>query len=138
MVIWKNPEFLRHVRADLRKPRMLGIGSLVLLACALGALGTWSSVANMQFGRVKEFGESFYMVVATLEFGALCLWSFFGCLQAIVRERELKTFDYQRTTSLTSAELMLGKLFGAPVTAWFIFLCFLPATVTGAALQLPL
>jgi hypothetical protein len=60
------------------------------------------------------------------------LWSFFACLQAVARERELKTFDFQRTTTLTSGELLVGKLFGAPIAAWFIFaLCF-PAVIIGA------
>ena len=134
MQLWENPEFIRHQRADLRPARMLGIGALVLLACALTALGSWGSVAKMETGRLQEFGQSLYGVIASLGFGVLCLWSFFGCLQSVVRERELKTFDFQRTTSLTSTELMVGKLFGAPVVAWFIFLCCTPAVLIGALL----
>jgi hypothetical protein len=131
---WRNPELIRHARADLRPARIVGIASLALLACALIALGTWSSVANMQFGRAQSFGETLYAIVASLQFGVLCLWSFFACLQAVARERESKTFDFQRTTSLSAGELMMGKLLGTPIVAWFIFACLLPAAILGATL----
>ena len=57
-----------------------------------------------------------------------------SCLQSIHREKELNTFDYQRVTRLTSLELALGKLFGAPIMAYFIVVCFIPLAIVAAIL----
>jgi hypothetical protein len=43
MRIWKNPEFVRHFRAELRTMRALTVGAVVLLVAALIWLGCWSS-----------------------------------------------------------------------------------------------
>ena len=48
------------------------------------------------------------------------------------REKDQNTFDSQRLTRLSPWELTLGKLFGPPLMADFIFLCFLPAAIIGA------
>jgi hypothetical protein len=61
----------------------------------------------------------------------LCLGGGYACLRSISQEREQNTFDFQRVTQLTSVELSLGKLFGAPVLAYFAALCMLPAALTG-------
>ena len=131
LAFWKNPELVRHVRAELRPARMLGVAAIVLLFFALVALGDWNSVAQMKIGRVKAFGETFFSFVVSVQCVVLCLWSFFASLQSVARERELKTFDFQRTTSLSAGELLVGKLFGTPIVAWFIFLFCIPAAIVG-------
>ena len=54
------------------------------------------------------------------------------CLQSVHREKDLNTFDYQRVTRMTSLELALGKLFGAPVSAYFLVLCLMPVALIAA------
>src|SRR5258708_23149730 len=39
---------------------------------------------------------------------------------------ERKTWDFQRATRLSPAELLTGKLLGEPVLAYFIVVCCLP------------
>ena len=74
-----------------------------------------------------------------VQFGVLTFWSLLSCTQGISRERERNTWDFQRTTRLTPSELLIGKLLGEPVLAYFIFLCVLPVTiVTGMMGHVPL
>jgi len=73
-----------------------------------------------------------YRWLILMQLGVLILWSLLSCAQAVSRERDRGTWDFQRTTRLSSAELLLGKLFGDPVLAYFIVLCCAPiALVVG-------
>ena len=54
-----------------------------------------------------------------------------ACINSIHREKDQNTFDYQRVTRLTPLELTLGKLFGAPVFTYFVFLCLMPLAIFG-------
>ncbi len=60
------------------------------------------------------------------QLGILTFWSLFACAQSISGERERKTWDFQRATSLSAGELLTGKLFGEPVLAYFIVACCFP------------
>ena len=76
--------------------------------------------------------ENSYRWLMLMQIGVLGFWSLLSCAQAVSRERDRGTWDFQRTTRLTSADLLLGKLFGEPVLAYFIVLCCLPiALVVG-------
>ena len=80
-----------------------------------------------------------YFPLMLMQFGVLTFWSLLSCAQAISRERERGTWDFQRTTRLAPAELLIGKLLGEPVLAYFIILCALPVTlVVGIMGRLPL
>jgi hypothetical protein len=79
-----------------------------------------------------------YFPLMLMEFGMLTFWSLLSCTQGISRERERNTWDFQRTTRLAPSELLVGKLLGEPVLAYFIFLCALPVTlVTGIVGHVP-
>jgi hypothetical protein len=71
----------------------------------------------------------FFRWLVGLQGVALTFWSLFSCTQAVSGERDRKTWDFQRTTRLTSAELLLGKLLGEPVLLYFAVLCAAPATI---------
>src|SRR4029077_20126442 len=75
---------------------------------------TWMLIAQWMFG---------------LQAGLVGFWSLMMCAQSVSGERDRKTWDFQRTTSLTSAELAIGKVLGEPVLAYFGALCALPFTV---------
>lgn len=57
-----------------------------------------------------------------------------ACINSIHREKEQNTFDYQRVTRMSPLELALGKLFGAPVFTYFVFLCLMPLALFGAVM----
>lgn len=80
-----------------------------------------------------------YSPLMFMQFGVLTFWSLLSCTQGISRERERNTWDFQRTTRLAPSELLIGKLLGEPVLAYFIFFCVLPVTlVTGMIGHVPL
>jgi hypothetical protein len=81
----------------------------------------------------------FYRMLIFIQAGVLTFWSLLASAQSISGERERKTWDFQRTTRLTSAELLVGKLLGEPILAYFIVLCCFPiALLAGLAGQVRL
>ncbi len=134
MRFWQNPEFVRHVRAEMRAPRAVTMAALTLVICALVGLSCWGAADS-----VTEFFRFFHYWLVGIQFCALGLWCASACGQAIARERELKTFDFLRTTRLTAWDLMVGKICGAPVMAYFVIGCSLPVSiVTGILAGIPL
>jgi len=154
--IWKNPELVRHLRAELRTTRALTIAAVVLVIALLIWLGCWGSRASemealrrasAQFGRPSaerlaemerqspmEVWFDFYRIFMYAQLGILTFWSLFSCAQSISGERERKTWDFQRATRLTAWELLSGKLLGEPVVAYFIVLCCLPVALSAGLL----
>ena len=132
--LWSNPEFLRNARAQLRP------GKLAATACICAALsiviGYASSHQNYQQVATGPAGWGLQVVEITFWLQALMLAAGGGiaCVNSIHREKEQNTFDYQRVTRMTPLELTLGKLFGAPDFAYFVFLCLMPLALFGAVM----
>jgi ABC-type transport system involved in multi-copper enzyme maturation permease subunit len=155
--IWNNPEFIRHRRAELRPTRAITVGAVVLLLCVLIGLACWSSQQHQllnlqqaaeQYGTdawkhrlnilqdnfVRQTSLLFFRWLVGLQAVALTFWTLFSCAQSVSGERERKTWDFQRTTRLTSAEILIGKLLGEPVLVYFAVLCAAPVTlISGLA-----
>ncbi|MBZ5562585.1 MAG: ABC transporter permease [Acidobacteriia bacterium] len=127
---WRNPELVRHVRAEMRPARALTVGMTTVVVCVLVGLMCWSSAE----GKPQPFFQTFYAWLTGLQYVVLGFWCASTCGQAIAREREMKTYDFLRTTRLSSAELMVGKLLGAPILGYFIVACSLPVTFIVGAL----
>ena len=127
---WRNPEFIRHARAELRPPRSITAGLLVLVICALVGLACWSAERK----DLHEFFRVFHVWLVGIQFTVLGFWCASNCGQAISRERELKTYDFLKTTRLTSTELMIGKILGAPIMAYFVVGCSLPVSLVAGLL----
>jgi hypothetical protein len=144
---WRNPELVRHLRAELRPARAVTVAVVVLFLCALIGLACWSQRQEMlanadrnahQYGgKWTEYAEHLQndtrqtwlllcKWVVGLQGGLVTLWSLFACAQSVSGERDRKTWDFQRTTSLTPAEITVGKLVGEPVLVYFGGLCSLP------------
>jgi hypothetical protein len=127
---WRNPEYVRHVRAELRPPRAITAALITLVICALVALSCWSAERN----DLKEFFRIFHLWLVGIQFTLLGFWCVSACGQAISRERELKTYDFLKTTQLTPAELMVGKILGAPLLGYFVVSCSLPISALAGFL----
>jgi len=123
---WHNPEFVRHVRAELRPARALSAAALALVICSLVGLSTWS---NTLLDPVREFFRVFYLWVMGIQYVVLLFWCASACGNSIARERELKTYDFLRTTRLTAWELTVGKVLGVPILAYFTIGCTLPVAI---------
>ena len=136
--LWRNPELLRHVRADLRPARMISVAGVAVLICILIVLLFYYAGDEPRSSTTRELNGGIYVAILSLQALALCLWCLSSCSQAIASERVLKTFDFLRTTRLTSWELLLGLIFGAPVTAYFVVACTLPLSLLfGLAAGIP-
>lgn len=125
MAFWNNPEFIRYLRAETRAPRAILMAVLALVVCGLVGLACWTA-ADQDLGR---FFRLFHYWLVGFQFGALGIWCASACGQAISRERDLKTFDFLRTTRLTAGELVVGKALGAPIMAYFAVGCTIPISV---------
>lgn len=151
--IWKNPEFVRHLRSELRMTRALTIAAVVVAIATLIWLGCWGSRAsemalmhrspvNFTPERLAEMDRqspivvwfAFYRIMMYAQLGILTLWSLFSCAQSVSGERERKTWDFQRATRLSAGELLIGKLLGEPVLTYFIVLCCLPIALLAGLL----
>jgi ABC-type transport system involved in multi-copper enzyme maturation permease subunit len=154
---WTNPEFVRHRRAELRSTRAITVAVIVLLMCVLLGMACWSfkqnELANLQRnGAVfanqawqnraeylqQNFAQEtwllFYRWLIGLQGVALTFWTLFSCAQSVSGERDRKTWDFQRTTSLTASEILIGKLFGEPILVYFAVACATPITlIAGVA-----
>lgn len=127
---WRNPELVRHFRAELRPARALTAAVLVLVVCALVALACWGTEPNAS----REFFRLFYGWLTGMQYVFLGFWCASACGQAISRERELKTYDFLKTTRLTAAELTVGKILGAPLMAYYAVACSLPISLLAGNL----
>jgi hypothetical protein len=156
-LFWTNPEFVRHRRAELRPVRAITVAVVVVLMCTLLGLACWSYEQNLlenaqngvqQFATeawrqraeylqkqfARETWQLFYRWLVGLQGVALTFWTLFSCAQSVSGERDRKTWDFQRTTRLTAAEIMLGKLLGEPILIYFAVLCATPITfIAGLA-----
>jgi hypothetical protein len=126
MIATSNPEFLRHVRSELRPTRVavivfatLGVALLMGLFLLQDIHSTGRSVDAAYWGNLclTIFAASSIFFV---------LWSLLNTTQAVVTERTHRTFDFWRTTRLSPLTLALGKLFGAPLGAWLHYAIVLP------------
>ena len=147
---------MRHVRAELRPTRAVTVAVVVLFLCALIGMACWSErqsmltnaensaqhlddqwTAHVESLRQQNNQQTWFLLckwLFGLQCGLVTFWSLFACAQAVSGERDRKTWDFQRTTSLTPAEMLIGKLLGEPVLAYFGMLCAVPVTLIAGLL----
>jgi hypothetical protein len=122
-----NPEFIRNVRAQLRP------GKIVTTAIISAMLSLVIGFAMMHIAApaAGPSGWGFMLLRGLFWLQALILAAGGGiaCVNAIYKEKDQNTFDYQRVTRLSPLELALGKLFGAPIFMYFLCLCFVPLAI---------
>jgi hypothetical protein len=122
-----NPELIRNARAQLRPGRMLTAAGI----CAALSLTVGYSMYDSR-PRYADWAKYYMLIAMGGQIAALSLGGALACLQSVAREKEMNTFDFQRVTRLTPLELAIGKLFGAPILAYFAALCLMPAALFGA------
>ncbi len=131
-LFFSNPELIRNARIQLRPGRMIAAAVI----SAVISITAWSSIMrtdfNFSIAGLHKAGAMFALTL-DLQVAILLIGGGIYCLQSVHREKELNTFDYQRVTRLTSLELAVGKLFGAPIGAYFVVICMMPVALIGAA-----
>lgn len=117
MNIWENPELIRHVRMEMRPRRMAIAATVAIVLC----LAVWILAAQANdHPNDREYLQAVFTTLAIGQAAILVLWSFSACTQSIANERVMKTYDFLRTTRLSSGELLSGMLFGIPIMPYFV------------------
>ena len=130
MGLFSNPEIVRNARAQLRLKRM---GAAAGICAALSLVLIYSNAGNQHGFRGKGGGaETLFMTILSIQLVVMVIGGGIASLYAIQREKEQNTFDFQRVTRLSPWELTIGKLFGPPLTVYFVFVCLIPAALIGA------
>lgn len=130
--LWSNPEFIRNVRAQLRPGKIIATACI----CAAISIATGFAISRVDRAAAGPFGwaSELFQVAVWLQALMLAAGGGIACINSIYREKEQNTFDYQRVTQLTPLELALGKLLGAPIFTYFVFLCLMPLAIFGAVM----
>ncbi len=138
--ILRNPELVRHLRAEMRAPRMMLSGGLAMVLSFLISLVHSQTTTNLPpTSHPAEITRTLFFWLAIVQAIVLSLWAFSASIQAIASERLLKTYDFVRTTRLNSLELLLGYLFGVPSMAYFtVGVSAVFAILSGLGVGLPL
>jgi hypothetical protein len=136
--ILRNPELVRHLRAEMRPPRMFLAGGIATVICFLISMAHSQLMVNLPTSQPPSVGRSLFVWLAVIQSIVLVMWAFSASIQAIASERQMKTYDFVRTTRLTSLELLLGYLFGVPIMAYFtVAVTAVFAIVAGLGVGLP-
>jgi hypothetical protein len=128
---WANPELLRNARIQLRPGRAIAAA----IICAAISLTIWYSFESRSAAQaVASDAIEMFKFILQMQIFVLLIGGGIYELLTVHREKELNTFDYQRVTRLSSFELAVGKLFGAPILTYFIVLCLMPIAIFAAIL----
>lgn len=132
--LWSNPEFLRNVRAQLRPAKVVATACIcAALSIVIGYASSHQNDRQLATGPAG-WGMQVLEIAFWLQALMLAAGGGIACINSIHREKEQNTFDYQRVTRMTPLELALGKLLGAPVFTYFVFLCLMPLALFGAVM----
>lgn len=111
-----NPEFTRNVWQEFTLQRLLVISVVWMLI----VLAIYSTTASIQV---------FYRQLAYVSFtGCLLVGIFWGTKlinDSLLQEFTEGTWDSQRMSGLSALQLVIGKLFGSSIMAWFAILVLL-------------
>jgi hypothetical protein len=107
---------------------------VVVVICAVISLSAAACYLTRPLGIPPSGGDwrDLLTLILSLQIVAILIGGGIYCLQSIHREKDLNTFDYQRVTRLSPFELVIGKLFGAPVQMYFSSLCLMPVAMWAA------
>jgi hypothetical protein len=133
MNLFSNPEILRNARIQLRPRKLLiAAGICAAISIVLGYVFFHSDAHISIDGTGYGPGLGLLHTILWIQAAILVIGGGIACIHAIQREKDQNTFDFQRLTRLSPLELTLGKLFGAPLMVFFVFLCFIPVAIVGA------
>jgi hypothetical protein len=125
-----NPEFARNVRSQLR-PAKVVIAAVIIGAMSLVLV---FALTHLSIPAAGPSGWGFGLLHLLFWLQALILAAGGGiaCVNAIYKEKDQNTFDFQRVTRLSPLELAVGKLFGAPIFMYLLCLYLVPIVIFAA------
>lgn len=129
--LWDNPEFIRNVRTQLRPGKVAATACICVAVSVVAGFAISNQNPNQVPTGPYGWGIQILQTAFWLQALMLAVGGGIACINSIHREKEQNTFDYQRVTRMTPLELAVGKLFGAPVFTYFVFLCLMPLALYG-------
>ena len=130
LAFWRNAEFVRHARAELRPVRLATAGALAVIVPLL--IGT--AVYGDRRAYDQEFWNTLFKVLLGIQTAVLTLWATLAGMQSIASERQQRTYDFVRTTRLTAAELLVGRVFGVAALGWVQLILTMVIAIPAALL----
>jgi len=117
------PDLYRYLRSEAGPIRLIAgfFTANFICLCIFVALG-----------EMKERWSILFHSVLWLQMLPILIFGTLRATGSIFQERAERTWDFQRLTPLTSFEITFGKLFGAPIFAYFLFFSMLPWTFLAA------
>lgn len=111
------PEIVRYSRSETGKTRLLmGFGTVTIVCLAIVLIFKVNSGS----------GEGLFSLMVSMQALILLVFATQRVSISIAKERAERTWDFQRLTPLTSFEITMGKVLGAPLFAYFLFSAILP------------
>ena len=131
-----NPFLVKALRARREGGRVY---ILPLLFAALGILGmgTAAEIARRYgelYTNLGYYMQTFDALYLTVLMGAALLIAITAASQSIVQEIVSGTLEFQRLTTLTVRQIVLGKAIGEPVTAYLVVFAAFPILVISTLL----
>ena len=120
--------------AELRRHAWLDLGLHRLVAVPL----VLSVLAGMVIALADDAAETLASA-SLIVFGVVTIgWGAMRAYASVVEEVQERTWDFQRMSALDPRALAWGKVFGAPVLAWYVGLwCLGVYAVAGTAARVP-
>lgn len=118
------PEIYRYRAQEAGRVRLISGLAAALALCAAAGYAVAKTTAS--------WGD-YLSVISLMQFLMLVFYGAVCTARSVTRERAERTWDSQRLTPRSSFELAGGKFLGAPVLAWFLFACMLPAALLTLA-----
>lgn len=116
------PDLYRYLRSEAHPVRLAtGIATAHLICLAILL---WHHEEQDPWPKV-------FQAVRWLQFLPLFLYGTTRAAASVFSERAERTWDSQRLTPLGSLEISMGKLLGAPIFAYLLFLSMLPWTAAA-------
>jgi hypothetical protein len=117
-----NPELVRNLWLEITPQR---------LAAMPAVLGLVFAVAFMAEGSEALLTTAWWMGL-----GLGVIWGARQAAGAVMGEVAARTWDSQRASALTAAQMMFGKLFGATAYAWYgVAICLAVHLAAGGAVE---
>lgn len=122
-MIW-NAEFHRNVWLEINFTRLITFP--LLLALIFWAFFISKDTPNVD---INKMGSHLSGVALSLFALITVLWGAQLASNSITEEAQAQTWDWQRLSAQSPVELVIGKLFGSTILAWYGGLCCLVAYV---------
>jgi hypothetical protein len=122
---WNNPLVVSALRVQYRRGGLFSITVVYLLV--LGALGAGLEYYSRDLG--PQWPRFYYLGMVAAQFAISGLIALNATNQSMRTEVVKQTFDFQRITALSPAEILLGKLLGEPAVAYLLAIATIPLAV---------